>query len=107
MRCSLTRRRTTMPDPIPHALDADDTANFDTLVRATEADRICLIAAIRKADGQQVSLVCAINEDEDTGARALVPLAVMLDGNPDELFYDPTQIPPDDCPPAPGEAERD
>lgn len=63
--------------------------NFDTLLRAAGQGDVALVSAIRKSDQQPVSLVCAMSSNED-GTITPVPFAVMVDGNPFELFEDPT-----------------
>src|SRR5262245_55351904 len=76
------------PDPIPPALLPGYKTNFETLQTAQENGHLCLVSAIRKSDGQPVALVCAMNWDGEFYRP--VPLAVMVEGNPYELFFDPT-----------------
>ena len=64
-----------------------DKSNFHTLERAMEAGRACLMDARRKSDGKSVALICALNQSE--GQYEFVPLAVMIEGNPYELFEPP------------------
>jgi hypothetical protein len=66
-----------------------DKANFATLRRAANADDLALVSSVRKSDGQQVALVCAMQVNEDETITP-VPLAVMVEGDPFELFEDPT-----------------
>jgi hypothetical protein len=73
----------------PPALSQGHVENFETLKRACLADDLALISAIRKADDAPVALVCAMSHDGDTIMP--VPLAVMVEGDPFELFHDPTQ----------------
>lgn len=72
--------------PIP----VSDQTNFETLRSACSVSHLALVSAIRKVDGQRVSLVCAMNFcAEDRSVRPM-PLAVMIEGDPFELFEDPT-----------------
>jgi len=72
----------------PPKLTAGYRHNFATLQKAAENEDLCLVSAIRKSDQAPVALVCAHMVDE-TGVR-LVPLAQMIEGNPYELYEDPT-----------------
>jgi hypothetical protein len=81
--------------PEPGPLSEEDCANFETLRRAHRSGDLALVSAIRKADGKQVALVCAMGRDEK-GNYCPVPLAVMVEGNPYELFHDPTSTGDDD-----------
>lgn len=74
------------PGPIPPG----DSANFETILSAANNDDLVLASAIRKSDGQRVSLLCAMGRDGD--AYLMSPLAVMIEGNPFELFEDPTKV---------------
>jgi len=76
--------------PQPPKLSKADRANFDTLQRASDAGHLALLSAIRKADDRPVALVCAMQENAD-GTITPVPFAVMVEGNPFELFHDPTE----------------
>jgi len=77
----------------PPALLPGYKANFETLQKAAANGDLCLVSAIRKADRQPVALVCAMNIEHDpaTGEKLFcpAPLAVMVEGNPYELFEDP------------------
>lgn len=73
----------------PPRLRRGDSHNFDTLLRAADDGALALVSAIRKADQQPVALVCAMQENEDETITP-VPFAVMVEGNPFELFEDPT-----------------
>lgn len=64
-----------------------DTANFKTLKQASKHGDLALVSAIRKSDGAQVALVCAMNQID--GQIVPAPLAVMVEGNPYDLFEDP------------------
>ena len=62
--------------------------NFETLKKACANGDLALVSAIRKADQKPIALICAMCTT-DTGIMP-VPLAVMVEGNPFELFEDPT-----------------
>lgn len=62
-------------------------ANFNTLLRAVKNADLALLSAIRKADRKPVALVVALGWDGEE--RLISPLAVMVEGNPYELFEDP------------------
>jgi hypothetical protein len=66
-----------------------DKVNFQTLRQACDSCRLALMPSVRKSDGKQVALVCAMNFDGEDYYP--VPLAVMVEGNPFDLFEDPTQ----------------
>ena len=74
---------------IPIRLRKGDRANFSTLRAASEHGDLALVSAIRKSDQANVALVCAMSTNGD-GTITPVPLAVMVEGNPFELFEDPT-----------------
>lgn len=75
----------------PPALLPGYKANFETLRRAFKNGDSGLVSAIRKSDQEPVALVCAFSKEGD-GTIAPVPLAVMVEGDPYELFEDPTVI---------------
>ncbi len=77
------------PVPVPGPLREGDKANFETLQMAGALNDLAIVSAIRKSDNEQVALVCAMERQED---QSIVPkpLAVMVEGNPFELFHDPT-----------------
>lgn len=64
-----------------------DLANFKTLLRAAKEGNLALVSSTRKSDGAQVALVCAMNATDEHVFPS--PLAVMVEGNPYELFEDP------------------
>jgi len=80
-----------MPD-IPELREGDK-GNFMVLEKAAELGDLALVSSIRKSDGAQVALVCAISVEEEDGEKVFrpVPLAVMIEGDPYEDFEDPTQ----------------
>jgi len=63
--------------------------NFETLLKASRNDDLCLVSAIRAKDQAPVALVCAHFVDEG-GMHQIVPIAQMIEGNPYELYEDPT-----------------
>jgi len=66
------------------------TKNFETLIQAVQNQDACLLEARRKADGQTVALLCAVNPEEGPEReRLFIPLAVMVEGNPYEMFDPP------------------
>ena len=73
----------------PPRLCEGDRHNFETLLRAADDGAVALVSAIRKADQQPVALVCAMQENDDETITP-IPFAVMVEGNPFELFDDPT-----------------
>lgn len=76
------------PVETPPALLPGYEANFETLKKAAANDDLLLISAIRKADRQPVALVAALSNDGKE--LSIVPFAVMVEGNPYDLFEDPT-----------------
>ncbi len=76
----------------PPALLRGYRENFNTLLRAAGQRDLALVSAIRKADQKPVALVCAMQRNEDFTIMP-VPFAVMVEGNPFELFEDPTVDP--------------
>lgn len=76
--------------PVPGPLQPGDKANFETLRQACDDGNLALMSAIRKSDGKQVALVCAVGWDGQMYTPT--PVAVMVEGNLYELFHDPTII---------------
>ena len=72
----------------PPRLRKGDRTNFDTLLRAADDGALALVSAVRKTDQQPVALVCAMQQNGDDITP--VPFAVMVEGNPFELYEDPT-----------------
>ena len=69
--------------------------NFDMMSTAANAGDLGLVSSRRVADGQDVALVCAIQIDED-GSIMLIPFAEMINGDPFEIYQDPTWMEHDD-----------
>lgn len=63
--------------------------NFETMLRAASSGDLALVSSVRKSDGADVALVCAMQQNEDDTITP-VPFAVMCEGNPFEDFEDPT-----------------
>lgn len=80
---------TTTTAPTPPKLKPGHKANLSTIERAAANDDLGIVSAIRKSDGKAVCLVCAESKDGD-GRICITPLAEMVDGNPFELYHDPT-----------------
>jgi len=68
-------------------LRESDKANFNTLCKARDNGDLALMDCRRKADGAKVAMVCAVAWDGET--YNFTPLAVMVEGNPYELFDPP------------------
>ena len=62
--------------------------NFNTMLRAAKADDLCLMSAIRNSDGAPVALICAAQRNDDKSI-SLIPFAVMIEGNPYDLYTPP------------------
>ena len=75
----------------PQKLSDGYVSNFDTLCKARDNRQLALVSAIRKSDKKSVALVCAMQTNEDKSITP-IPFAVMVEGNPFELFEDPTVI---------------
>jgi len=73
----------------PPKLRTGDRTNFETLLRAANDGALALVSAVRKSDQQPVALVCAMQSNDDDTITP-VPFAVLVEGNPFELFDDPT-----------------
>lgn len=64
--------------------------NFNTMLRAANNGDLALVSAIRKSDNQPIALVCAMQAIDEGKSIMPVPFAVMIEGDPFELFHDPT-----------------
>jgi len=62
--------------------------NFDTLIRAVKSGDVCLLDVERKSDNKSVAALCAVNY-EDNDEVSFVPLAIMVEGNPYEMYAPP------------------
>ncbi len=73
--------------PPPPIADGFGT-NFNTMLRAAADGNLALVSA-RYKDGRPAVLVCAMQTNPDRTITP-VPFAIMVDGNPFEMFQDPT-----------------
>jgi hypothetical protein len=62
--------------------------SFNTMLRAAAGGNLALVSA-RYNDGRPAVLVCAMQTNPDKTITP-VPFAIMVDGNPFEMFQDPT-----------------
>lgn len=62
-------------------------ANFASLQRAFKAGHVCLLEVTEEATGEKKTALCAVNQDN--GEYEFVPMAIMVDGNPYELYLPP------------------
>lgn len=69
-------------------LTPTDTQNFDTLSRAFSSGHVALVEVRRTADLNPVAAICAISREGDQ--YGITPFAVMIEGNPFELFDPPS-----------------
>lgn len=76
--------------PIPGPLLEGHKVNFATLKQAHDDGNLALVSGIRVADREPVALICAMSSSEDGKLLRPVPLGEMVNGNPYELYYDPT-----------------
>ena len=66
--------------------------NFNTLLQAAKNGDLALVSAIRKKDNSPVALICAINHNSPTHSPiTLTPIAELIQGNPYQLYQDPTE----------------
>jgi hypothetical protein len=65
-------------------------ANFNTMVQAADDGMLALVECTRKADGEKIYVICAVNynPDEKEGYE-LIPVAKLFDGNPYEEVIPP------------------
>ena len=63
--------------------------NFETLIEAIKADRICLLECINKRTGKKIPVICAINWIKETKEYQMIPLAQMFTSDPYELLIPP------------------
>jgi hypothetical protein len=62
--------------------------NFQTLCRAVEDGKICLMECTDKITKAKVNVLCAVNTVN--GEYEMVPIAKMFDGNPYDELDPPT-----------------
>lgn len=72
-------------------LSKGDRDNFDTLLKAARNADLALLEVRRRSDGAVVAAVCAVSKNaaDSEDAYTFVPLAIMVEGNPYELFDAP------------------
>lgn len=75
---------------VSSTLRPGDKLNLDTIIRAATNGDLAVIRACRRADGQDVTLLAAIHWDGEE--YAVTPLAELFDGNPYDLYEDPTEV---------------
>jgi hypothetical protein len=72
-------------------INESEKRNFDTLIAAMQADRVCLVSTFDHQDQQPAILICAVNySSEAYEPNELVPLARLCDGNPYDRFSPPS-----------------
>lgn len=74
---------------IPRKPTEVEKLNFQTLLSAAENGDLALMTLRRKADGTVCAALCAMQTNDDATITP-VPLAVLVNGNPFEMFEDPT-----------------
>lgn len=84
-----------MPRIKPQKIPKAHKSNFQTILNAASNGDLALVSAIRKHDQQQVFLVCAMSRNSDRTITP-VPLAEMVNGDPFEMYEDPTTCLNDD-----------
>lgn len=79
-----------MPDPSSMRLTEGERANFETLLKAADNGDLALVSTRVKATGRPVALICAmqVNDDETISP---IPFGELPDGNPFEIYEDPTE----------------
>lgn len=70
-------------------LGEGDKANFNTLLRAASDGRLALLDVQRRSDGKSVAAVVAVSGPDADSEYTFAPLAIMVEGNPYELFNPP------------------
>ena len=72
-------------------INESEKRNFDTLIAAMRADRVCLVSTFDHQDQQPAILICAVNCSPDAYEPIeLIPLARLCDGNPYDRFSPPS-----------------
>jgi len=67
-------------------------ANFKTLLRAAASGDLALMEVRRRADGKVVAALCAVGFDPNDGkggTYGITPFAIMVEGNPFDMFDPP------------------
>lgn len=79
------------------ALTDAEKANFDTLLRAAADGNLALMSCKSKLDGSDLAIICCVNHNPD-GSYGMVPVAAMLQGNPQDYLEPPAEA-SNDVPP--------
>ena len=66
-----------------------DKNNFETLERAFKEGQAALMDVRRRSDGKKVAAIVAVGRDDDDNYM-FTPFAIMVEGNPFELFDPPS-----------------
>jgi len=79
---------------INYELTEEQKAMFNSLGQAFMSHRAYIVKSKRRSDGEEVVLICILNpdgmgEDEDM-IMGVLPVAVLIEDNPFELYEDPT-----------------
>jgi len=71
-------------------INASSRQNFQTLLSAVRADRICLMSAFDTMTNEPVFLVCAVNvEPQSDECFEFIPIAVLCNEDPYQRFRPP------------------
>lgn len=68
------------------AIPATLLENFKTLGRAFDNEDTALVEMVRKSTGKKVAVICAVSTNPENGEYYLAPFAVMINGDPFEMF---------------------
>lgn len=79
---ALSKPGTTMPTDLLEA----HKANFETLVRAVNENCICMMEVTLVNTGERAVAICCLNPQPDEDGRRIVPLALMMNGDPYQLL---------------------
>ena len=72
-------------------INVSEQRNFDTLIAAMQADRVCLVSVFDHQYQQPAILICAVKYSSDAYEPIeLIPLARLCDGNPYDRFSPPS-----------------
>lgn len=79
-----------MSDFTSEPLSPSIKANFETLTRAFRNNDVAIVASRDAKTGEPVTLLCAMQKEDDDEVT-IVPFAIMIDGNPYEMFVSPLE----------------
>lgn len=71
-------------------LRVGDKRNFETLCKAFKDGQVALLDVRRKSDGAKVAAVVSVVYNHKTRDYSFTPFAIMVEGNPFELFDPPS-----------------